>query len=66
MTTFAHLRKDAGADRRRGDDYDEPTLRDKFAAVAGEVGWVRNYRAVGSLPTGTHVDLDERPACGPR
>src|SRR5690349_18672295 len=45
------------------DDYDEAMLRSKFAAVAGEVGWVDRYRgkSVG-LATGTTVELDER-AC---
>ena len=45
------------------DDYDEPTLRSKYAAVAGEVGWIGQYRgkSVG-LATGTSVDLTE-PAC---
>src|SRR3954452_22355330 len=35
------------------DDYDEPTLRDRFAAVAGEVGWLDHYRGKSvKLPTG--------------
>ena len=40
--------------------YDEPTLRSKFAAVAGEIGWLDDYRGrtVG-LATGTTITLDE-------
>jgi hypothetical protein len=45
------------------DDYDEPTLRARFAALAGEVGWVEHYRGRSvTLPTGTRVELDEQ-AC---
>ncbi len=45
------------------DNYDEPTLRAKFAAVAGEVGWLDAYRGRKvALPTGTAVTLDEQ-AC---
>jgi hypothetical protein len=45
------------------DDYDEPTLRDRFAAVAAEVRWVDDYRGRSvPLETGTRVELDER-AC---
>jgi hypothetical protein len=45
------------------DDYDEPTLRDRFAAVAREVEWFDNYlgRSV-KLPTGTTFTIDEQ-AC---
>lgn len=45
------------------DDYDEATLREKFAAVRGGITWFDTY--VGKsvkLPTGTAVNLDER-AC---
>ena len=42
------------------DDYDEPTLRARFAAVAGEIGWVDSYRSKSvRLATGTVVALDE-------
>ena len=36
------------------DGYDEPTLRDKFASVSGEIDWVDEYRgrSIG-LATGT-------------
>ncbi len=45
------------------DDYDEPTLRDKFAAVADEVDWLGKYQGQSiTLATGTTVDLDEQ-AC---
>ncbi len=45
------------------DDYDEPTLRAKFAAVAAEVPWVESYRGRAvKLATGTTVNLDEH-AC---
>jgi hypothetical protein len=45
------------------DDYDEATLRDKFAAVAGEVDWVDRYRGRSvTLATGTRVELNEE-AC---
>ncbi len=42
------------------DDHDEPTLRARFAAIAGEVGWIDGYRgkSVG-LATGTKVELTE-------
>ena len=43
------------------DDYDEPTLRDKFAEVADEVEWLDKYqgKSIG-LATGTTVELDEQ------
>jgi tagaturonate epimerase len=45
------------------DGYDEPTLREKFAAVAAEVAWIDGYRGKSiPLPTGTTITLDE-PAC---
>ncbi len=45
------------------DDYDEPTLRAKFAVVAHEVTWPHKYHSkkIG-LSNGTTVHLDER-AC---
>jgi tagaturonate epimerase len=45
------------------DGYDEPTLRDRFAAVAGEIDWLDEYldKSV-ELGTGTEIALDER-AC---
>jgi len=45
------------------DDYDEPTLRAKFAAVRGEVDWFDKYHGQAiALDTGTKVNLDEE-AC---
>ena len=45
------------------DDYDEPTLRDKFAGVAEEVEWLGKYQGKSiRLSTGTSVELDEQ-AC---
>ena len=45
------------------DDYDEPTLRDKFGGVADEVEWFGKYQGQSiKLATGTSVDLDEQ-AC---
>ena len=45
------------------DDYDEPTLREKFAAVAHEVAWLPNYQGKSiPLPTGTTIELTEE-AC---
>jgi tagaturonate epimerase len=42
------------------DNYDGPTLREKFAAVAGEVDWLEKYRGQSvKLATGTILDLDE-------
>jgi tagaturonate epimerase len=45
------------------DDYDEPTVRDKFAEVADEVEWLGLYQGKSiELATGTSVELDEQ-AC---
>ena len=45
------------------DDYDEPTLLDKFAGVAEDVEWLGQYRGRSiKLSTGTSVELDEQ-AC---
>src|SRR5262245_43150756 len=45
------------------DDYDEPALRACFAAVAGEVGWLEQYRGKSvKLDGDTVVELTE-PAC---
>ncbi len=45
------------------DGYDEATLRDKFAAVEGEISWFNKYKGESiSLPTGTVIDLSEE-AC---
>ena len=45
------------------DNYDEATLRARFAAVAGEIDWVDRYRGKSiKLDTGTTIALDE-PAC---
>ena len=45
------------------DDYDEATVRTKFAVVAGEVQWLTKYRGKSlDLATGTTIELDEE-AC---
>ncbi|HEY2159646.1 MAG TPA: tagaturonate epimerase family protein [Isosphaeraceae bacterium] len=45
------------------DNYDEPTLRARFAAVAGEVGWLDAYRGRKvELATGATMILDDQ-AC---
>jgi hypothetical protein len=45
------------------DDYDEPTLRSRFAAVEDEVDWIGKYQGKSiKLATGTSVVLDEK-AC---
>lgn len=45
---------------RHADDYDEPTLRQKFAAIADEIDWLPTYLNKSiPLPTGTTVVLDE-------
>jgi hypothetical protein len=42
------------------DDYDEPTLRDKFAAIEDEVDWIGGYRGRSiKLPTGSAIAIDE-------
>lgn len=47
----------------QADDYDEPTLREKFNAVSHEVKWFDGYlgKSIG-LSTGTQVELTEE-AC---
>ena len=43
----------------QADDYDETTLRDKFAAVADQIDWFDAYKGRSvPLPTGTTVELD--------
>ena len=45
------------------DGYDEPTLRGRFADIAGEIDWLDEYRGKSiTLGTGTTIELDER-AC---
>ncbi len=45
------------------DDYDEATLREKCAVVAGEVEWIDRYRGQSvQLTTGTTIALNEE-AC---
>jgi hypothetical protein len=45
------------------DDYDEPTVREKFAELADEVEWLGKYQGQSiGLSTGTTVELDEQ-AC---
>src|SRR3954469_12149788 len=44
---------------RHADDYDEPTLRAKFSALSGEIGWLDRYRGNAiTLPTGTTIAFD--------
>lgn len=47
----------------KADDYDEPTLRDKFAVVADQIDWFNKYngKSIG-LGTGTMIELTEE-AC---
>ena len=49
------------------DDYDEPTLRAKFAGVAGEVDWIDAYRdkSVALRPARAST-RPRKPASGPR
>jgi hypothetical protein len=48
---------------RHADDYDGPTLRARFAAVADRIDWLDHYRGRSiTLVTGTTITLDE-PAC---
>jgi hypothetical protein len=48
---------------RHADDYDEPTVRDKFVDIVEEVLWPEKYRGQSiKLATGTTVELDEQ-AC---
>ncbi|QDU63499.1 hypothetical protein Pan216_43790 [Planctomycetes bacterium Pan216] len=45
------------------DNYDEPTLRDRFASIRDRIGWVDAYKGrQHELPNGTTVTLDEE-AC---
>jgi hypothetical protein len=45
---------------RHADDYDEPTLRARFAEVEGEIDWFDTYRGQSIwLATGTTIKLDE-------
>jgi hypothetical protein len=53
----------SGSVDAQADDYDEPTLRDKFSGVADEVEWLARYQGQSiGLATGTKVELDEQ-AC---
>jgi len=53
----------SGSVAAHADDYDEATLRDRFAQVVAEVEWIRPYQGRSiPLPTGTTIELDE-PAC---
>jgi hypothetical protein len=46
---------------RHADDYDEATVRAKFAAVAGDTAWFDTYRGKSvRLSTGTTIDLSEQ------
>jgi hypothetical protein len=48
---------------QQADDYDEATLRDKFAAQQADASWYENYLGKSvKLSTGTVIDLDEQ-AC---
>ena len=45
------------------DDYDEPTLRAKFAAIAPEIDWIERYQGKTiKLTTGTPIEFSEE-AC---
>lgn len=45
------------------DDYDEPTLRERFGAVAEQIDWFDSYRGKTiDLPTGSLINLNEE-AC---
>jgi hypothetical protein len=45
---------------RHADDYDEATLREKFAAVADQIDWMDRYKGHSiPLATGTTIALDE-------
>lgn len=48
---------------QQADDYDEPTLREKFATAKSTANWVADYLGKSiSLPTGSTIELDEQ-AC---
>ena len=48
---------------QKADDYDEATLRDKFAGAQGDASWYGDYLGkTVKLSTGTIIDLDEQ-AC---
>ena len=48
---------------QQADDYDENTLREKFAAAKDDAPWYEDYLGKTiDLPTGTKITLDE-PAC---
>ena len=48
---------------QQADDYDEATLRDKFATVRDQTPWYEGYLGKSvSLPTGTAIELSEQ-AC---
>ncbi|HEX6985287.1 MAG TPA: tagaturonate epimerase family protein, partial [Planctomycetaceae bacterium] len=45
---------------RHADDYDEATVREKFAAVRDDVPWFDSYAGKSvALPTGTKIELSE-------
>lgn len=46
---------------QQADDYTEAQLREKFAALAGDVAWIEGYRGQAvTLTTGSQVDLSEQ------
>ncbi|MCA9082137.1 MAG: hypothetical protein KDA58_16365 [Planctomycetaceae bacterium] len=48
---------------QQADDYNEATLREKFASARDSAPWVENYRGTSiTLPTGTTIELTEQ-AC---
>jgi hypothetical protein len=48
---------------QQADDYDEPTLREKFATAQSNASWFNDYLGKTiALPTGTSIDLNEE-AC---
>jgi hypothetical protein len=57
--TFFTIDPSGSVDARAG-DYDEATLRQKFAAIAGEIPWFDEYRGKSiRLKTDTAVELTE-------
>ena len=45
---------------QKADNYDEPTLRERFETIKGDIGWFNDYRGRSiKLPTGTSIELDE-------
>jgi tagaturonate epimerase len=50
----------SGAVDRQADDYTEPQVREKFAALNSDVSWIESYRGQShTLSTGAKVELTE-------